>query len=112
MGVQEEKLNTAYFCFGTSKELRDQGVISKEGGFIGLGKTTVLSDDFNQEYFTKIDITLETKIDLMTEDAKVVTNHPKGSYELVKNDDVVEKLKITNPKEFWSASKYLVIVTD
>ena len=54
-----EMLNTAYYAIGTSKELKDKKVISREGGFVGLGKTTTVSSDFNKEYFTKIDIEQE-----------------------------------------------------
>ena len=32
-----------------------------------------------------------------------------GSYALEKDDKGLLTLKITNPKEFWSVSKYLVI---
>ena len=36
LGDQEDKLNAAYYCYGSSKELKEQGVITKKGGFIGL----------------------------------------------------------------------------
>lgn len=35
--MQRTELNTAYYIAGTSKELRDRGVLSKEGGVIGIG---------------------------------------------------------------------------
>ena len=41
--------------------------------------------------------------------AELLTTHPAKSYELVKDDKGQLTLKITNPKEFWSVSKYLVI---
>tara|TARA_R110001592_G_scaffold148165_3_gene372867 strand:+ start:4843 stop:5742 length:900 start_codon:yes stop_codon:yes gene_type:complete len=112
LGEQTDKLNTAYYCYGTAKELKEKGVISKEGGFIGIGKTTKLSDDFNKEYFTQIDITLVQQVDLMTKKAKVVTNHPADSYKLEGSKDMVEKLIILDATKFWSASKYLVIVVE
>jgi chromosome segregation ATPase len=46
--VKTEKLNTAYYAIGTSKELKEKGVITKEGGFIGIGKSTSLKSDFNK----------------------------------------------------------------
>lgn len=112
IGEQTDKLNTAFYCYGTSKELKEKGVISKEGGFIGIGKTTKLSDDFNKEYFTQIDISLIQQIDLMTKKAKLITNHPANSFKFEGNDEKVEKLIITDPSNFWSASKYLVIVVE
>jgi DNA repair exonuclease SbcCD ATPase subunit len=106
-----DALNTAYYAIGTKKELIEKKVIAKEGGFIGLGKTTKLSEDFNKEYFTKINIEQTTSINLGVKKVKVVSNHPHASYRLV-GEKPVEKLEITNAKEFWSSSKYLVIIID
>lgn len=110
--AKTEKLNTAYYAFGTSKELIKQGVLTKEGGFIGIGKAEKLKDDFNRSYFTKIDLTQTTSITLGTKKAKLITSHPSGSYKLEGTENKVEKLTITNPEDFWSSSKYLVIVVD
>ena len=38
-----------------------------------------------------------------------MTSHPEGSYTFVKEGKVITELSITNPEEFWSVSKYLVI---
>lgn len=108
---QVEVLNTAYYCYGSFKELKAQGVVTKEGGFIGIGRTEKLTDDFNRKYFTQIDITETTSIDLFSKKAKIVTTHPSGSYKL-EGVDKVDKLLITNPEEFWSASKYLVVIVE
>ena len=108
---QVEVLNTAYYCYGTFKELKAQGVVTKEGGFIGIGRTEKLTDDFNRKYFTQIDITETTSIDLFSKKAKIVTTHPSGSYKL-EGVDKIDKLNITNPEEFWSASKYLVVIVE
>lgn len=107
IGAQEDKLNTAYYCFGTSKELKERGVISKKGGFIGIGKTSGLSEDFNKEYFTQVDISILTEIDLLSKKAKMITNHPSESYELT-----AEKIMIKDAEAFWGASKYLVIIVE
>lgn len=104
-----EELNTAYYAIGTSKELKEKNVISKEGGFIGIGKITKVKEDFNREYFTKVNIEQATSINVGSKKVKILTTHPQGSYKLV-GDPVVEKIEITHPRDFWSASKYLVIV--
>lgn len=106
-----EVIQTAYYAFGTSKELKEKNIITKEGGFIGMGKSTKIKEDFNRDYFTKINIANTTVINIGAKKAKIITNHPSSSYKLV-GDKTVEKLEITNPEEFWSASKYLVIVID
>lgn len=109
--TKTEKLNTAFYAFGTSKELKEKGVITKEGGFIGMGKSTKLKDDFNKEYFTKIDISNTSSINIGAKKAKIVSNHPTSSYKLV-GDKTIEKIEILNAEDFWSSSKYLVIITE
>ena len=106
-----EIINTAFYAIGTFKELKENNVITKEGGIIGLGKTTKLSSDFNKEYFTKINIEKTTSINLGAKKIKILTTHPSNSYKLI-GEKPIEKLEITNTKEFWSASKYLVIILD
>ena len=106
-----EALNTAYYAIGTSKELKEKNVIAKEGGFIGLGKSTKVSDDFNREYFTKVNIEQTQSIAIGAKKAKLLSNHPKNSYKLV-GEKPVEKIEITNAREFWSSSKYLVIMIE
>ncbi|MCW8898126.1 MAG: hypothetical protein OQJ96_13440 [Flavobacteriales bacterium] len=111
LGEQEDLLNTAYYCFGTSKELLANGVITKEGGFIGIGKTQKLADEFNKKYFTQVDITTTNEINLAATKAKVVTNHPSSSYE-IKGEKTADRIIIKDPEAFWSASKYLVVIVD
>lgn len=104
-------LNTAYFVYGTTKELKEHQVITKAGGFIGIGGIEKLMEDFNKSYFTKIDIRNKSIIPLYADKAKLITTHPVGSYE-IKGEKKADSLVIKNPKEFWSVSKYLVIVVD
>jgi DNA repair exonuclease SbcCD ATPase subunit len=99
-----DKLNTAFYAFGTSKELLDKKVITKEGGFIGMGKAEKLRNDFNVDYFTQIDITKIKSLDLKAKRAKLITTHPKGK--------VFDKLIVTDSEKFWSASKYLVVLIE
>lgn len=109
---KDNEINTAFYVFGSKKELLEHKVVTKDGGFVGLGKVIKLQQDFNKDYFTKIDITKDTKFDLYAKSAKIITTHPSGTYKFIKNNKTVESIVITNPKEFWSTSKYLVIVVD
>ena len=104
---QDKALNTAWFVFGTKKELKDQKILSGSGLF---KKGEVLKDgDINKDYFTQVDIRTTKEIKLYSKDADILTTHPAGSYALEKDDKGQLILKITNPKEFWSVSRYLVI---
>ena len=106
VAVQDQALNAAWFVFGTSSELKEQKIVSKKL----LQKTKVLEDsDFNKDYFTQIDIRTDKEIKLYSKSAKLLTAHPDGTYDLVKDDKGQLTLKITNPNKFWSVSRYLVI---
>ena len=106
VATQDKALNTGWFVFGTSSELKDQKIITKKL----LQKTKVLAnEDFNKDYFTQIDIRTDKEIKLYSKDAKLLTAHPEGTYEFVKDDKDQLTLKITNPNKFWGISRYLVI---
>jgi uncharacterized coiled-coil protein SlyX len=104
-------LNTAWYAIGTTKELIEKGVITKEGGILGIGKSKKLAQNFNKDYFTKIDITEKKSIPIGARKAKLLTTHPGSSY-VIAGAGNAEKLVINNVEEFWSASKYLVILIE
>lgn len=107
-----DEINTAYYALGTEKELKENKVITKSGGFIGIGRNQKVEQDFNTEYFKKIDITKLTSINIGGKKAKLLTSHPSGSYKMEGTEKKVDKLVITNTKEFWKVSKYLIIVVE
>lgn len=98
---QDKQLNTAWFVFGTRKELKEQRIIEGD---------KVLQSNFNKNYFTKIDIRVDKEIKLYSKYAKLLTMHPSSSYILQRDANKQYTLKITNPEIFWSTSKYLVIL--
>lgn len=108
---QENTLNTAFYAYGSSKELKENSVIEKEGGFIGIGKTSVVPKSFNRDYFTQIDIRAFDYLPLMVKKAKVISVHPADSYHISGNK-TADTLFIDNKEQFWKASKYLVIETN
>jgi len=106
-------LNTAFYAFGTKKELTEKNVIEKEGGVLGIGKTLKIKKDFNRDYFMKIDIREFKQLPLNTKKAKLVSYHPDGSYHFTLTaKKTVESLVIDKPEDFWKASKYLLIVVE
>ncbi len=100
INTQDKQLNTAWFVFGTKKELKNQKILSD-------GK--VLQGAFNKNYFTKIDIRESKEIKLYSKSAKILTSHPSISYSLAKDANGQYVLRITDPQNFWSTSKYLVV---
>lgn len=105
---QDETLHTAWYVFGTRKELKSQKIISTDGL---VSSTKVLQSDFNKDYFVKIDSRELKEIPLYAKRVKMLTNHPKTAYRLDKIDGQYT-LFITDTKSFWSVSKYLVLEVD
>lgn len=97
---QDAQLNTAWYVFGTSKELKAEGILSKG---------EVLQGNYNKNYFTQIDIRKVNVIPLESKSASILTNHPAGSYTLLKDSKGKYTLRITDVAQFWSVSKYLVV---
>lgn len=109
--VIEEKtseINTAYYTLGSRRELRDWGIVTREGGFLGIGRTNRLRTDFEHQNFTRIDITQTREITIAGKEPVFITPHPEGTWEY-RVEDGVTYLVITDPAKFWSASRYLVI---
>lgn len=99
--AQDRELHTAYYVFGTKRELKSQNI---------LRNGEVLREtNFNKDYFTKIDIRVEKVIRLYSKNATLNTPHPTGTYTLDKDENQQYTLRITDPQRFWSISKYLVI---
>ncbi len=100
ISAQDKQLHTAWYVFGTKKELKEQRIIQD-------GK--VLQANFNKSYFTKIDIRNTKEVKLYSKSARLLTMHPSSSYTLTRDASKQYVLTITNPDLFWSTSKYLVI---
>ena len=98
---QEKEMNAAWFVYGTKSELKDQKILEKGD--------VLRNADFNKEYFTQIDLRTTKEINIYAKRAELLTTHPAGSYQLVKDGKGLLVLNILDPAEFWSVSKYLVI---
>jgi DNA repair exonuclease SbcCD ATPase subunit len=97
---QQKEINTVYYCFGTSGELKEQKIL--DGGNLGA--------NFNKDYFIKVPNFNELQvIQLKAKKGKLISKHPEGSYEFIKDAHNQVELKILDPKNFWSLTKYLVI---
>lgn len=95
----EKQLNTAWFVFGTKKELMDQKIILDDK----------LQPTLNKDYFTQVDIRKETSIKLYSKAAMILTPHSDNSFFLERDSNNQYVINIIDPEEFWSLSKYLVV---
>ena len=106
-----DELNKGYMAIGTFKELREKGVVDKEGGFLGfIGRTVALQDDVTEDVFIELDKREISQLRIQATELDLVSNHPSGSYSILATDEEnVKILEITDPDAFWQISQYLVI---
>jgi uncharacterized protein YoxC len=103
---QSRKLHTAYFCVGTTKELKQNKILTGGGIF---SKAKVLDGFFNEEYFVKLDTREVRAIALYSEKAKIRTTHPEDSYKFSVDDSGNLVINILDVEQFWHWSQYLVV---
>jgi len=104
-----DKLNTAHFALGTFKQLKEEGIVSREGAVLGLGGGKEIQGNLDPKYFTSVDIRQTKTIPLNVKKAVVISEHPTSSYKMVEENGQIAYLQIENPEEFWRLSKYAVI---
>jgi chaperonin cofactor prefoldin len=119
VSTMTERENEIYYVVGSKKELMDRGVITQEGGtrflvFTRTGETLNPARVLDPQQFTRADRRTLTEIALPKPDKqyRIVSRHDLAYAEA----DAMEAgkfkgtLRITSPQQFWSASKYLIIV--
>jgi hypothetical protein len=110
INTQTYEMNKAFYACGTYKELKAKGLLTKEGGFIGLGKTKTIAASFPDSSFKQIDVTVTKSILVNSKNAKLISEHPANSYQMIRDKDKkIESIEITDPAEFWKISKYAVV---
>jgi DNA repair exonuclease SbcCD ATPase subunit len=112
---KDKALKTAYYIVGTDEELDQKGIYKNKGGFVGIGRTAVLSDNLDLTQFKKIDVESTRDIQIQKKsdgtEVKVLTTHPKESYELLSVGKTAT-IRIKDPQKFWEKSKALVVMLD
>jgi hypothetical protein len=104
-----QKLNEVAYVIGSKSELLDNGVLTKSGGLIGIGKTRKLNSDLNTDYFTYVSKYKFQNIPLGYKTVRLMTAHPTSSYKLSNSNEIIDSLIITNQDDFWRNSKFLVV---
>lgn len=102
---QDSRLNTAYYMFGTARELKEAKVIS--GGF--LRSTKILTDGIETSKFISIDIRETLDIAVYAKKAKLLSDHPEDSYAFNKDENENIVIKILDYNKFWSLTKFLIV---
>lgn len=108
---QVNEMNKAFVVSGTFRDLKEKGLLEREGGILGLGaKESLQENSIKENLFTEVDITETLTIPVNSKSAKLVTDHPADSYELIKDaSDMVAYIEIKDPANFWKISRYAVV---
>lgn len=106
---KDNELNKVYYVAGTAKELKEKGIIQREGGFLGLGRNTGLKSNVEKQSFSELDQRTALMLPIFAKKVEVITEHPDSSYQLIYQDNQVAYLQIEKPAEFWKLTKYLVV---
>lgn len=110
ISTQVAEMNKAYLAAGSFRDLKEMGIVSKDGGFLGIGRTESLVNDITDSLFSQIDISQLKHIPVNSRDAKLITEHPTSSYEFVREgDDKIAHIEIKDPAQFWKISRYAVV---
>jgi hypothetical protein len=108
--------NRVYYAVGTKDELIKSGVVTKEGSkFLFFGGTRLEpARRPNLDAFTMIDKTQTLSIPLPRTDKKYkIVSRQSPDFlagDINENGEVKGVVEIGSPEEFWSASKFLILV--
>jgi hypothetical protein len=106
--------NTVYYVIGTEDELFRKGIIAKQGGMLGLGKTAVPGAALNPADFTAVDRTNVMDIAFPKADRayKIVSRQDLTALATApdKSNRIKGGLKITDAVKFWAPSKFLILM--
>jgi myosin heavy subunit len=106
--------NKVFYVVGTTDELTEKGIITKQGGILGLGGTYTPGRTLEKSDFIELD---------RTRDLVITLPDAEKTYQLVsvqdtrylevqpdKDNKIRAELKIASPEMFWGPSKYLILV--
>lgn len=107
---ENSELRQVYYAAGTVQELAERGIVRREGGVLGLGRTTRL-DKLHPDAFSLASMGLsELFVGKDLTWYEVLSDH-RGRTDLYsfreKNGEVY--LQIHNPEAFWHLSRFLVV---
>ncbi len=110
---QTQRINTVFYVAGKRSDLKDKGVITREGGILWglLGSTTVLASNYDSGSFAALDRTKDSEIRIPGKIDEIVPQRAEGSYAAEQTSDGATILKILKPESFWREN-HLVIVED
>ncbi|MFT4525082.1 MAG: hypothetical protein ACI85F_001234 [Bacteroidia bacterium] len=106
---KEAEIQKGYYIVGTSKELTEKNIIKKQGGFLGMGRIPIISEDASLEHFTQVNILKDMAFPIESKKATLVSSHPSHTFEFF-GDESIDSLVVDDPDAFWQHTKVMVIL--
>ena len=106
---KEAEIQKGYYIVGTSKELTEMNIIKKQGGFLGMGRIPIISEDASLEHFTHFNILEDMSFPFDSKKATLVSSHPAHTYEFFGNESI-DSLVVDDPDSFWQHTKVMVVL--
>jgi archaellum component FlaC len=106
---KRREIGTVYVAIGSTRDLKESGIVVANGGLLGLGKTLEPTGRLPEGRYTTVDTDVQTVIPIPAAKARVVSDQPVTSYELRPVGERLE-LHIIDPAEFRKI-RHVVIVT-
>jgi uncharacterized coiled-coil protein SlyX len=119
VGALSTRENEVFYIVGTKQDLVSRGVVTQEGGtrvlvVTRVGETLVPARVLDPAQFTRADRRTLSEIAMPKADQeyRIVSRHDLAYAEAptMNKGKFKGALRITSPQQFWSASKYLIIV--
>ncbi len=106
IAVAQRMLNEAYYIVGSSKELKEAGVLSSRF----LAKSKVNPDEIDASLFKTIDIRRFKKLTIPSSKPTIKSQHPSDSYKIISDKGSnTSTLQILDEISFWSITRFLII---
>jgi chromosome segregation ATPase len=55
-------LNTAHVATGTFKQLKEEGILDRQGGILGMGSSKAIQENFDSQHFTELTISAKRSL--------------------------------------------------
>ena len=71
-----DDLNTVHYAVGSFKDLKDRGLVSKEGGFLWFGRTVDLNESALKDEYIETDIREFSKLPIEADKSRIGNRTP------------------------------------
>lgn len=116
LSVMTERENTVYYVVGTKDELKAKGLVKSGGGLLGIGKSWKPASPGEAAAFVRADLRQLHEIPLPRTDReyRIVSQQPLWATDSTtrKKDKFKGSIRLTDPRAFWAASRYLIVMED